>query len=133
MEKNKKQGGLIAVAVVALVAVLMIAAWFLLKPPAQAGGKTIEVQVVFADQTTRDHTITTDAEYLRGALEQEKLIEGEESQYGVFVKTVDGVTVDDSNQDWDSFTKDGQMLDTGVDSTPIADGDHFEITLTVGY
>ena len=25
------------------------------------------------------------------------------------------------------------MLETGVDSTPIADGDHFEITLTVGY
>ncbi len=133
MEKNKKQGGLIAVAVVALVAVLMIAAWFLLKPPAQAGGKTIEVQVVFADQTTRDHTITTDAEYLRGALEQEKMIEGDESQYGLFVKTVDGVTVDDSNQEWWRFTKDGQMLDTGVDSTPIADGDHFEITLTVGY
>ena len=43
MEKNKKQGGLIAVAVVALVAVLMAAAWFLLKPPAQAGGKTIQM------------------------------------------------------------------------------------------
>lgn len=133
MEKSKKQGGLIAVAVVALVAVLMAAAWFLLKPPAQAGGKTIQVQVVFADKTTKDHTITTDAEYLRGALEQEKMIEGDESQYGLFVKTVDGVTVDDANQEWWRFTKDGQLVDTGVDSTPLADGDHFEITLTVGY
>ena len=43
------------------------------------------------------------------------------------------MTVDDSKQEWWSFTKDGQMLETGVDTTPIADGDHFEITLTAGY
>ena len=27
----------------------------------------------------------------------------------------------------------GEMLQTGVDSTPIANGEHYEITLTEGY
>ena len=46
---------------------------------------------------------------------------------------MDGVTADDANQEWWCFTKGGKMLETGVDSTPIADGDTFEITLTQGY
>ena len=66
-------------------------------------------------------------------LEQEGLVAGEESEYGLFVKTVDGYTADDSNQEWWCFTKNGESLTTGVDTTPIADGEHFEATLTVGY
>ena len=42
-------------------------------------------------------------------------------------------TADDSQQQWWCFTKGGEMLETGVDTTPIADGDAFEITLTEGY
>ena len=73
------------------------------------------------------------AEFLRGALEDAKLVEGEESDYGLFVKTVDGVTADDANEEWWCFTKGGEPVMTSVDSTPIADGDTFEITLTTGY
>ena len=102
------------------------------KTETQAGSKTITVDIVMYDGTTTK-TITTDAEYLRGALEQEKLVAGDESQYGLFVKTVNGYTVDDSKQEWWCFTKGGEALFTGVDDTPIADGDKFEITLTVGY
>jgi len=60
-------------------------------------------------------------------------VAGDESQYGLFVKTVAGVTIDESKQEWWNFTKGGEPLFTGVDTTPIADGDKFEITLTVGY
>ena len=95
--------------------------------------KTIAVEVVHKDESKKQLEISTDEEYLRGALEQENLIAGEESDYGLFVKTVDGETVDDGNQEWWCFTKDGEMLNTGVDSTPIADGEHYEITFTVGY
>ena len=66
-------------------------------------------------------------------LEPAGLIAGEETEYGLFVKTVDGYTVNDANQEWWCFTRGGEMLNTGVDTTPVADGDHFEITLTVGY
>ena len=100
---------------------------------AQTGAKTITVDIVMPDGTTDTVTIQTDAEYLRGALEQEKLVEGEDGPYGLFVKTVNGYTVDDSKQEWWCFTKGGEALFTGVDDTPIADGDKFEITMTVGY
>ena len=73
------------------------------------------------------------AENLREALEQEKLAEGEESSFGLFVKTVDGETVDDGNQEWWCLTKGGEMWNYGVDDTKIADGDAFEFTFTEGY
>lgn len=89
--------------------------------------------VIYADAASDEFHISTDAEFLRGALEEQKLIQGEESQYGLFVTTVNGVTADESQQQWWCFTKGGEALMTGVDSTPIANGDAFEITLTTGY
>ena len=130
--KSNKKIWLAAAALVAAVAVLL-GVYFVTRPAPQQGGKTIAVQVVLLDGESSDYTIQTDEEYLRGALESIDLIEGSESEYGLFVTTVNGVTVDDSKQQWWCFTQDGEMLMTGVDTTPIADGDHFEITLTEGY
>ena len=128
MKNNKK----IVLAVVALVAVVAIALglWVALKPQAAQGEKTITVNVVFADGTQNSHTISTSEEYLRGALEQAALIAGEEGEYGLFVKTVDGVTANDANQEWWCITKDGEMLNTSADLTPIANGEHYELTLS---
>ena len=85
------------------------------------------------DTETTDFTIVTDAEYLRQALEQENLVEGSESEYGLFVTTVNGVTADDSQQQWWRFTRNGEMVETGIDTTPIADGETYEITLITGW
>lgn len=130
-KSNKKIWLAVAALVVAVAVVLGI--YFVTRPAPQQGGKTITVQVVLLEGEPSDFTIQTDEEYLRGALESIDLIEGSESEYGLFVTTVNGVTVDDSKQQWWCFTQDGEMLMTGVDTTPIADGDHFEITLTEGY
>lgn len=97
------------------------------------GTKNITVEVIMADESSKSYEIKTDEEFLRGALDQENLIEGSESEYGFFVLTVDGYTVNDENQEWWALSKDGESLMTGVNDTPISDGDHFEITLTVGY
>ena len=99
----------------------------------QVGTKTITVEIIVDGADTVTKSITTEAEYLRGALEEEDLIAGEESQYGLFVKTVNGVTIDDAKQQWWCFTKGGADLFTSADATPIADGDKFEITLKTGY
>lgn len=131
-KKSNKKIWLAAAALVVAVAVLL-GVYFVTRPAPQQGGKTIAVQVVPLEGESSDYTIQTDEEYLRGALESIDLIEGSESEYGLFVTTVNGVTVDDSKQQWWCFTQDGEMLMTGVDTTPIADGDHFEITLTEGY
>ena len=74
----------------------------------RAGRKNITVNVVFADGTLNSHTISTSEEYLRGALEQAALIAGEEGEYGLFLKTVGGVTANDANQEWWCFTKGGK-------------------------
>ena len=129
MENRKKLW--IAIALV-LVAALMAGAYFLFMPKGATGAKEIAVQIVTGEGSVTT-SIRTDEAYLRGALEQEKLIAGDESEYGLFVKTVNGYTVDEAKQEWWNFTKGGEYLTTGVDTTPIADGDHFEITLTEGY
>ena len=98
-----------------------------------AGTKNITVTIIADGKETVTKNISTDAEYLRGALDEEGLIAGDESEYGLFVKTVNGITADDAKQQWWCFTKGGETLFTGVDSTPIADGDTFEITLKTGY
>ncbi len=136
MEQKKwwqKKGLWAGFLALALVVAGVIWAWRALSPKPAEGAKTIAVQVIHKDESKREFSISTDEEYLRGALEQQDLIEGEESDYGLFVKTVDGESVDDANQEWWRFTKGGEMLNTGVDSTPIADGESYEITFTVGY
>ena len=129
---SKKKIALIAGVLIVLIAAFALS-FALTRPETSQGAKTIRIQVMVSDTDTREYTLHTDEEYLRGALEEENLISGSESEYGLFVTTVDGVTADDSLQQWWCFTKGGEALNTGVDSTPIQDGDQFEITLTTGY
>ena len=130
-QKNKRN----LIAVLALVAVLALAGavYLFTRPSTAAGEKHIVVEVVDESGSSKEFTYDTDEEYLRGVLEEAGLIAGDESDYGLFVKTVDGYTANDANQEWWCFTKGGEQVNTGVDTTPIADGDHFEITLTTGY
>ena len=128
--KNKKT--LIALIVLVVLVIGAFAVWKVNAPQGQTGDKTILVSVV-VDTETSDFVIETDAEFLRGALEQAGLVEGTESEYGLYVTTVNGITADESQQQWWCFTRSGGILETGVDSTPIADGEHYEITLTTGW
>ena len=132
MTVQQKKNILIAVALVLAIAVAA-AVWAFTRPETAAGGKTLTVDIVY-DDTEKTVEITTDAEYLRGALEQENLVSGEESEYGLFVTEVDGRTADSEKQEWWCFTKNnGETVNTGIDETPIADGDKFEITLMTGW
>ena len=128
--KNKKT--LIALIVLVVLVIGAFAVWTVNAPQGQTGDKTILVSVV-VDTETSDFVIETDAEFLRGALEQAGLVEGTESEYGLYVTTVNGITADESQQQWWCFTRDGGTLETGVDTTPIADGERYEITLTTGW
>lgn len=100
----------------------------------QTFDKTITFQVVHGDGSTRDFEIGTNAGTLREALEQENLIAGTESEYGLYVLTVDGETADESKQEWWCFNDGkGEMLLTGVDSTQIIDGDAYQVVFTTGW
>ena len=124
---------ILLVVVLVLAAAIFFAAYMLLRDKPVEGSKTISVEIVFADGTGRTEQIKTDAEYLKQALDERKLISGEEGSFGFFVTAVDGVEADPDNQEWWCLTKGGEWVLTGVSETPIMDGDHFELTLTVGY
>ena len=132
-KKNKNKKGLVAVLVLIVAVVAGAAVYMATRPATDKGDKSIVVEVVHKDGESKEFSYDTDAEYLRDVLEPAGLIAGSDSEYGMFVETVDGYTADSSNEEWWCFTKDGEMLNTGVETTPVADGDHFEITLTVGY
>ena len=103
------------------------------RPEPSEGAKTIDVVVVHVDGTEADFQYRTDAEYLGEVLEENGLVEGTDSSYGLFITTVDGETADESLQQWWCITREGEMLSTGADQTPITDGEQYELTLTEGY
>ncbi len=131
MKKNKKVFLALAILLVLVVALFLV--WQVGRPAAQAGDKLIVLEVVHKDGSSKEFNISTDAENLRGALEPEGLIAGTESQFGLYVLTVDGETADDTQQEWWCFTRNGEMLPTGVDDTMIADGEHYEASLKIGW
>lgn len=88
------------------------------------------VEVVHGDESAKEFTYHTDAEYLGQVLVEEKLVKGESSQFGLYITTVDGETAQESENQWWRVTQDGEMVNTGVDTTPVQDGDHFELTLS---
>lgn len=98
-----------------------------------AAEKSFTLTVVHKDGSEKELSLTTKELYLGAALETQGVITGEEGQYGLYIQTADGETADESKQEWWCLTKDGEMTETGVDTTEIADGDRFELTLTVGY
>ena len=124
---------IIAVLVLLVLVAAAVFAYIGFSPKANAGGKEIAVTVIHGDGSEKLFELSTDAESLRDALEPEGIIEGSESEYGLFVTTVDGETADDSLQQWWCFTKGGESIMTGVDDTMIADGEQYEITLTTGW
>lgn len=133
MTKNKKT----IIALIALAALIAAAvlAWHFWGPQngVQTGAKSITVTVVHGDGSSKEIEFRTDAEYLGDALTEQKLVEGDEGEFGLFIRSVDGETADISRDQWWNITKGGEMLMTGADMTPIQDGDAFELTLTVGY
>ena len=128
MRGNKKT--LFAVAALAVAAALLLGLWYVTRPRTQAGEKTVAVEVVHGDGRRAEFTYVTGQEYLGPLLMEEGLISGEEGPFGLYITAADGETALDSLNQWWQITKGGERVDTGADATPIADGDHFELTLS---
>ena len=129
---QKKKTLLAALALVVVAAGLLLV-WRMTTPTGEAGRKTVTVQVVHSDGASRDFTLETEEACLGPALIAGGVVEDNQGPYGLYILTADGETAEESAQEWWKLTKGGEMVNTGVDATPIADGDAFELTLTVGY
>ncbi len=93
---------------------------------------TLTVEVIDKEGKSTEFTIKTDKDNLGAALIDEGLVEGEVGEYGLYITTVNGIVADYKTDGayW-ALSRNGEYLMTGADSTPIADGDHYEITYTV--
>ena len=132
-QEKEKAKCIIALIIVLVLAAAALVIWQTNKRETQQGGKEITVNVDHLNGDDTTFTIHTDEEYLRGALEQEDLIEGTESEYGLYVLTVDGETADESEQQWWGYSVNGTFAELGVDSQPVADGDVYDFVLNVGW
>lgn len=91
------------------------------------GATTVEVEVK-ADDKSVTFTIHTDKQTLGEALIEHGLIEGENGAFGLYVKLVNGIEADyDKDKTYWSLYKNGEYMLTGVDTTPISDGEHYEL------
>ena len=87
------------------------------------GNTSFEFTVVFVDGTSKTYTVKTDKTTVGEALLDAGLIAGEDSQYGLYVKTVDGVTHDyNADGKYWAFYVDGKYAPKGVDQTEIEEG-----------
>lgn len=92
---------------------------------------TITVDVVGKDGKTTSFTIQTAEKYLRGALEQEKLVEGEDGPYGLYITHVNGERAVYETDDayWAVYEGDVAAM-TGVDEIELKDGAIYKLVYT---
>lgn len=131
--KNNKRNIIIAIAALIVLAAVFFTTYQFLRPRGAEGTKTIHFSVVVNNESIKSIDIRTDAGYLRQALEEKSLIEGDEGTYGLWVTTVAGRAADSGKEEWWALYKNNELSMTGVDDTLIEDGDRIEYRLTVGY
>lgn len=87
-------------------------------------GKTeFTFTVVDKDGNETSFQIHTDKKTVAEALLEHELIAGDEGEYGLYVKTVNGITADyDIDQTYWAFYVNGEYASAGVDSTDVTAG-----------
>ena len=84
--------------------------------------------VVDKEGTETQFEIHTDKETVGEALKELELIDGEEGEYGLYVKTVNGITADyDKDGVYWAFYINGEYAQTGIDATAITEGDNYSL------
>lgn len=111
-----------------LVAAIALCTFGCGQKPAEGETNAVTTEFKFsvtdADGKTTDFTVSTNKKIVGEALQDEGLISGEEGQYGLYVKTVNGITLDyDKDGMYWAFYINGEMAPTGVDMTEIKPGE----------
>ena len=128
-----KKNSLVALAICVLLVAAMLTVYFVTRPETQQGNKKIEITVIHGDGSSKSFTYRTDAEYLDEVLLAEKIAEGDQTEYGLTIHTVDGEKADwNVNQSYWALIINGEYAMTGASSTPVVDGDAYRLEYTIG-
>lgn len=87
------------------------------------GATQFAFTVIDKDGNETNFEIHTDKEIVGDALLELELIAGDESEYGLFVKSVNGIIADyNEDQTYWAFYVNGEYATSGVDTTAIEEG-----------
>lgn len=96
------------------------------------GDTAFTLEVVDSEGARSLFNVKTNEKTVGAALLALDLIAGEDSQYGLYVKTVNGITADyDTDGSYWAFYIDGEYAQTGVDSTDIKAGATYTLKVEV--
>ena len=136
MEQKKLSKGKIVLGVAALIAVVgvLIGVYSAFGAKGVEGSKDITIEVVNKAEESTVYELSTDAEFLRQAMEEAEglTFEGEEGPYGLAISSING-EVADFNVDgayWGFYVNE-EYCNYGIDSQPVMDGDAFKIVYTM--
>ncbi|MBQ6587610.1 MAG: DUF4430 domain-containing protein [Butyrivibrio sp.] len=133
--KNNKKPIIIGVAVlVALIAIFAVV-FFVNKPQTSKGGKNITIEVTGSNGETADYELSTDAEFLKQAMDElaadneQFSYSGTDSEYGMMVEYVNDerALYAEDGAYWALYVN-GEYGQYGVDSQPVTDGDTYTWT-----
>ena len=94
------------------------------------GAKTLVVEVT-AEEKTVTFTVKTDKDTVGAALLEQNLIEGDQGDYGLYIKKVNGMLADyDVDQTYWAFSIGGEYAMSGVDTTEITEGVTYQLERT---
>ncbi len=93
------------------------------------GNKKYHLTIVIADGEQREYELQSDEEYLGPALRKENLISGTDYYGNFFVTAVDNIYANSTEKEYWALYKNGELSQTGVDSTPICENDSFRFEL----
>ena len=94
------------------------------------GAHSFTLEITDADGKTITATIHTDAETVGEALSKLEIVQGEDSEFGLYIKTVNGITADyDVDQTYWAFYIDGEYAQTSVDMTAVNDGSVYKLAV----
>jgi len=97
------------------------------------GKRSFDFTVKDADGNEKAYVIKTDAETVGEALLELKLIDGEDGDYGLYVKSVCGKSYDyEKDGKYWAFFIDGEYAASGVDTTKIEDGKTYSFQAVEG-
>ena len=87
------------------------------------GAAAFTMEVVQLDGSSITFTVNTDKTTVGEALLELDVVAGDDSEYGLYIKTVNGVTLDfNADGAYWAFYINGEYASTGVDSTDIVAG-----------
>lgn len=76
-------------------------------------------------------TVKSDKDNLADMLTENGLVEGDNGDYGLYIKKVNGITADyDTDNAYWGLNKDGEPTPVGASAITVTDGEHYELVYT---